>query len=87
MQEPLPAYKTVGERRYRETSGLYFEDFEPGDVYEHRPGRTVLATDNVWTTLLTMNTQQVHFDAAYAAQTSGRRCWSTRPSRWRSLPA
>ena len=69
MQELLSAYKQVGDRRYRETSGLYFEDFEPGDVFEHRPGRTVLATDNVWTTLLTMNTQQVHFDAAYAAQT------------------
>ena len=69
MEQMLSAYKTVGERRYRETSGLYFEDFEPGDVFEHRPGRTVLATDNVWTTLLTMNTQQVHFDAAYAAKT------------------
>ncbi len=65
----LSAYKTVGERRYRETSGLYYEDFVPGDVFEHRPGRTVLATDNVWTTLLTMNTQPVHFDAAYAAHT------------------
>ncbi len=65
----ISAYKTVGEQRYRETSGLYFEDFVPGDVFEHRPGRTVLATDNVWTTLLTMNTQPVHFDAAYAAHT------------------
>src|ERR1700759_3207259 len=69
MENILPAYKTVGERRYRETSGLYFEDFEPGDVFEHRPGRTVLDVDNVYFTLLTMNTQQVHFDAAYAAQT------------------
>ena len=69
METMLAAYKPIGENRYRETSGLYFEDFTPGDVFEHRPGRTVLATDNVWTTLLTMNTQQVHFDAAYAAQT------------------
>ena len=63
------SYKTVGERRYRETSGLYWEDFEPGDVFEHRPGRTVLDVDNVWFTLLTMNPQQVHFDSVYAAQT------------------
>lgn len=69
MDTPLPAYKAVGERRYRETSGLYYEDFEPGDVFEHRPGRTVLDTDNVYFTLLTLNTQQVHFDAAYAART------------------
>ena len=69
MENLLPAYKQVGERRYRETSGLYYEDFEPGDVFEHRPGRTVLAVDNTWFTLLTMNTQELHFDAAYAAKT------------------
>ncbi|MEH3118852.1 MAG: (R)-specific enoyl-CoA hydratase RipB/Ich [Methylorubrum populi] len=69
MENLLSAYKTVGERRYRETSGLYFEDFEPGDVFEHRPGRTILETDNTWFTLLTLNVQQVHFDAAYAAKT------------------
>lgn len=66
MSIDLPAYKRVGENRFRETSGLYFEDFEPGNVYEHRPGRTVLDVDNVYFTLLTMNTQQVHFDRAYA---------------------
>ena len=69
MDSILPAYKPVGERRFRETSGLYFEDFEPGDIFEHRPGRTVLDTDNVWFTLLTLNVQQVHFDAAYAGRT------------------
>ena len=69
METLLPAYKKVGERRYRETSGLYYEDFEPGDVFEHRPGRTVLQVDNTWFTLLTMNTQELHFDAAYAAKT------------------
>jgi itaconyl-CoA hydratase len=69
MDPILPAYKTVGERRYREASGLYWEDFQPGDVFEHRPGRTILDTDNVWFTLLTMNTQPVHFDAAFAART------------------
>jgi itaconyl-CoA hydratase len=73
METLPPAYKTIGERRYRETSGLYYEDFEPGDVFEHRPGRTVLQVDNTWFTLLTMNTQQLHFDAAYAAQTEWQR--------------
>ncbi len=69
MNPILPAYKTVGERRFREVSGLYFEDFEPSDVFEHRPGRTILDADNIWFTLLTLNVQQVHFDAAYAART------------------
>jgi itaconyl-CoA hydratase len=69
MKTILSAYKPVGENRYRETSGLYYEDFEPGDVFEHRPGRTITDVDNIWMTLLTLNVQQVHFDAAYAAKT------------------
>ena len=50
-------------------TGRVFEDFEVGDVYEHPLGRTLLAADNVWFTCLTMNTNPIHFDAAYAAQT------------------
>lgn len=49
--------------------GRYFEDFEIGDVYRHPLGRTVLAADNSWFTLLTQNTAPVHFDHHYAAQT------------------
>jgi itaconyl-CoA hydratase len=69
MKTLLPAYKQVGERRYREISGLYYEDFQPGDVFEHRPGRTILDVDNTYFTLLTLNVQELHFDAAYAAKT------------------
>ena len=69
MNTILPAYKQIGDRCYREISGLYYEDFEPGDVFEHRPGRTVLDVDNTWFTLLTLNVQELHFDAAYAAKT------------------
>src|SRR5262249_7782364 len=50
-------------------TGRVFEDFAIGDVYEHPLGRTLLAADNVWFTCLTMNTNPIHFDAAYAAQT------------------
>ena len=49
--------------------GRFFEDFEVGDVYEHPLGRTVLAADNVWFTLLTQNTAKIHFDAHYASKT------------------
>jgi itaconyl-CoA hydratase len=73
MSTALSAYRQIGEHRYRETSGLYYEDFEPGVTYEHRPGRTITDVDNIWTTLLTMNTQPVHFDAVYAARTEWRR--------------
>jgi acyl dehydratase len=49
--------------------GRYFEDFDVGDVYRSRFGRTVTETDNVWFTCLTMNTNQVHFNAPYAERT------------------
>jgi acyl dehydratase len=50
-------------------AGPFFEDFEVGDIYEHPLGRTVLAADNVWFTLLTQNTAKIHFDAHYASKT------------------
>jgi acyl dehydratase len=50
--------------------GLWFEEMETGTVYEHRPGRTITEADNVLFTTLTMNTQALHLDAAYAAGTS-----------------
>ena len=59
------AIKT-GENRYRETFGRYYEDFEIGHIYEHRPGRTISEADNTWFTLLTMNQHPLHFDAEYA---------------------
>jgi itaconyl-CoA hydratase len=49
--------------------GRLFEDFEVGDVYEHPLGRTVMQADNIWFTLLTLNTNPIHFDSHYAAQT------------------
>jgi itaconyl-CoA hydratase len=61
--------REVGPRRYRETQGRYFEEFEVGDVYEHRPGKTVLESDNHLFTLLTLNTHPLHFDAEYGRAT------------------
>lgn len=49
--------------------GRFLEDFAVGDVYRSRLGRTVSAVDNTWFTLLTMNTNQMHFNAPYAART------------------
>lgn len=66
--------RKVGERRYRESFGRYYEDFTVGDVYEHRPGRTITQTDNIWFTLLTMNTHPLHFDEEYAKHTEFGRC-------------
>lgn len=48
--------------------GRHFEDFVVGDVYRHPLGRTITETDNIWFTLLTMNTNPMHFDKRYAEQ-------------------
>ena len=58
--------KEVGPNRFREDYGRYYEDFEVGHIYEHRPGRTMTQADNTWFTLLTMNQHPLHFDLDYA---------------------
>ncbi|MEJ1155388.1 MaoC family dehydratase [Microbacterium marmarense] len=46
--------------------GLYFDELEVGDRFVHRPGRTATEADNVLFSSLTMNSQALHLDAAYA---------------------
>ena len=46
--------------------GRWFEDFNVGEIIKHRPGRTILESDNTWFTLLTMNQHPIHFDNEYA---------------------
>jgi acyl dehydratase len=54
--------------------GRYFEDFNVGDVYRCRLGRTVSEADNTWFTLLTSNTNQIHFNNDFARRTEFGRC-------------
>jgi acyl dehydratase len=53
----------------KEWRGRFYEDFDEGDVYHSRFGRTVTRTDNIWFTCLTMNTNPIHFSEPYAART------------------
>ncbi|OUS13617.1 dehydratase [Gammaproteobacteria bacterium 53_120_T64] len=62
----MPKSVEIAPGHYRESYGRYLEDFKVGDLYEHRPGRTISETDNTWFTLLTMNQHPLHFDAEYA---------------------
>ena len=54
--------------------GRYFEDFTVGDVYRCRLGRTVTEADNIWFTLLTNNTNQIHFNNDYGTKTDFGQC-------------
>lgn len=49
--------------------GRDLEDFTQGDVYEHRPGRTITQADNIQFSLLTMNRHPAHCDANFAKDT------------------
>ena len=69
----------VAPGRYRETYGRYFEEFTVGDVYEHRPGRTISETDNTWFSLLTMNQHPSHCDAEFARKTEFGKCLVASP--------
>ena len=50
-------------------AGLYFEQFEIGQVFTHAITRTVTETDNVLMTALSMNPQPLHWDVEFAAKT------------------
>ncbi|MDP9120307.1 MAG: MaoC family dehydratase [Acidobacteriota bacterium] len=67
--EDVRAYKKIGEHRFRESYGLFFEDFVVGNVVEHRPGRTITEVDNIWQSLISMNTHPLHIDSVYASKT------------------
>src|SRR5262245_5986171 len=54
--------------------GRYFEDFEVGDIYRCRLGRTVTEADNIWFTLLTNNTNQIHFNNEFGKKTEFGKC-------------
>ena len=54
--------------------GRFLEDFEVGDIYRSRLGRTVTEADNIWFTLLTNNTNQLHFNTEYGKRTDFGRC-------------
>ena len=60
--------KTVEMQEVAGWRGRFFEDFQVGDIYKHPLGRTITQTDNTWFTLLTMNTNELHFNVEYGNQ-------------------
>ena len=50
-------------------TGLYFEEFEEGQVFDHAMSRTVSEMDNVLFSTLTMNPQPLHLAEEFAKRT------------------
>ncbi|GAA0438510.1 MaoC family dehydratase [Streptomyces luteireticuli] len=70
MNDPIPTpYIELEPGRFREDSGLSYEDYVVGHVFEHRPGRTITATDNIWSSLIYLNQHPLHIDEVYASET------------------
>jgi len=61
-----PATIPAAPKRWR---GRFYEDFDVGDVFKSRLGRTITETENIWFTTLTMNTNQLHFNRVFAERT------------------
>jgi len=73
MNKVLSALESIGPQRYRESHGLWYEDFEAGDTYEHRPGRTITEADNIWQSLINQNNHPLHIDNEYGKTTEFKR--------------
>ena len=50
-------------------AGLFFEEFEEGQLFEHTVSRTVTEMDNVLFSTLTLNPQPLHLDEEFAKTT------------------
>lgn len=49
-------------------AGLYFEEFEVGQVFKHAISRTLTETDNVMFTAMTHNPALLHLDEEYCRE-------------------
>jgi acyl dehydratase len=55
---------------YDRPFGRYFEDFNPGDVFKHWPGKTITEFDDHLFCMMTMNHHPLHTNAWFAEQES-----------------
>ncbi len=58
----------IDDARRHKRGGIYFEDFEPGQLFEHRLRRTVTEADNILFSNLTLNPQPLHIDRHFCAE-------------------
>src|SRR5205807_9968627 len=55
---------------YDRPFGRYYEDFEPGDIYKHWPGKTITEYDDHLFCMITMNHHPTHTNAYFAEHES-----------------
>ena len=65
------SHRKLEENVFMEIAGIEFEDFEVGQVFEHRPGRTFTAEDNRQHTFRSADLSARTADAVYNHQVHG----------------
>jgi len=68
---PFASHRRLGPNVYMEVEGLDFEDFEVGQVFEHRPGRTLTAHENTLHALRSLDLSPPLVDRHYAERVHG----------------
>ena len=58
----FPSHRVIGPNVYVETTGIDFEDFDVGQVFEHRPGRTLGDAENRLHALRSLDLSPRHVD-------------------------
>ena len=69
MCTTLAHYESCNDYRELSMPGLYFEEFEVGQAFDHPIRRTITEADNVLITTMTHNPASLHLDAEYMKNT------------------
>jgi itaconyl-CoA hydratase len=65
------SHRKLADNVYMEIAGVEYEDFEVGQVFEHRPGRTFTAEENRLLVMRSADLSMRHVDAVYNEKVYG----------------
>ena len=65
------SHRKLAENLYIEIAGVEYDDFEEGQVFEHRPGRTMTAEENRLHTLRSADLSMRNVDLVFNAKVYG----------------
>lgn len=62
---PFYSHRKVADNTYIEVAGIEFEDFAPGQIFEHRPGRTFTAEESRLHSIRSLDLSMRNVDAVF----------------------
>jgi len=79
LDEKFASHIIVEENVFREQVGIYYEDLLPGEIYEHRPGKTFTIEENRLHALRSIELSPQYSDENYAHQYQEGQIYITEP--------